>query len=83
MRAHKIPQTDSIQELTRFWDTHDLTDFEDQLEEANERVFQRTTSVTIRLSREEAETIKKIARSKRMRSPELIRQRIAEKAHAS
>lgn len=28
----RLPKTDSIDELARFWDTHDLTDFEDQLE---------------------------------------------------
>jgi len=35
----KIPTTDSIRELAEFWDTHDLTEFEDDLEEAKERVF--------------------------------------------
>jgi hypothetical protein len=29
MNIEKIPQTDSIQELAEFWDTHDLTDYED------------------------------------------------------
>ena len=36
MKRTNIPQTDSIQELARFWDTHDLTDFEDELEEVGE-----------------------------------------------
>jgi hypothetical protein len=35
----KIPETDSVEELARFWDTHDLTDFEDELEEVSEPVF--------------------------------------------
>jgi hypothetical protein len=35
----KLPQTDSIQELTKFWDRHDLTDFEDELEEVSDPVF--------------------------------------------
>ena len=39
MNTAKIPETDSIQELAQFWDTHDLTDFEEQLEEVTERVF--------------------------------------------
>jgi hypothetical protein len=30
MKTPKIPHTDSIAELARFWDTHDLTDFEDE-----------------------------------------------------
>lgn len=39
MSSRKIPQTDSIEELARFWDTHDLTDFEDQMKEVTEPVF--------------------------------------------
>ena len=38
-----LPQTDSIQELAQFWDTHDLTEFADELEE----VFERETVVEI------------------------------------
>lgn len=37
----KIPQTNSIEEMARFWDTHDLTDFQDELEEMPEPVFER------------------------------------------
>ncbi len=39
MKGNKIPQTDSIQELADFWDTHDLTDFDAELEEVDEPVF--------------------------------------------
>lgn len=45
MNIKKIPQTDSIQELAQFWDTHNLTDFEDQLEEVTEPVFVRETAL--------------------------------------
>jgi hypothetical protein len=44
MNIADMPQTDFIQELASFWDTHNLTDFEDQLEEASERVFERDCS---------------------------------------
>ena len=27
MKTARLPDTDSIDELARFWDTHDLTDF--------------------------------------------------------
>jgi hypothetical protein len=40
MKAQRFPQTDSIRELAQFWDTHDLTDFEDELEEVSESVFE-------------------------------------------
>lgn len=42
-----IPKTDSIEELARFWDTHDLTDFEDQLEEVTVEVFEREAEPVI------------------------------------
>ena len=41
MNKDRIPQTDSIPELEEFWDTHDLTDYEEELEEVVEPVFQR------------------------------------------
>ncbi len=43
MARTDIPQTDSIQELAHFWDMHDLTDFEGELEEVSEPVFKRQT----------------------------------------
>lgn len=41
MSSRKLPQTDSIWELAQFWDSHDLTDFKDELEEVVEPVFER------------------------------------------
>lgn len=41
MKVEALPQTDSIQELAQFWDASDLTDFEDELEEVTEPVFER------------------------------------------
>lgn len=49
MKSQKLPQTDSIKELAEFWQTHDLTDFEDELEEVTEPVFERKTIVQIEL----------------------------------
>jgi hypothetical protein len=39
MNAQRLPSTDSIQELAKFWHTHDSTDFEELLEEIDEPVF--------------------------------------------
>jgi hypothetical protein len=36
-----LPKNDSIEELAEFWDTHDLTDFENELEEVAESVFRK------------------------------------------
>ena len=78
-----IPRTDSVQELAEFWDSHDLTEFADELEEVSEPVFERATTVTIRLSREEAEAVSRIARSRGIDSAALIREWIDEKAHSA
>lgn len=64
MKISRLPETDSIGELARFWDTHDVTDFEDQLEEAPAPVFRRRTEVgvSVRLAPEEIEAVERIAR---------------------
>jgi glutamine synthetase adenylyltransferase len=83
MKTQKLPQTDSIEELARFWDTHDLTDFEDQLEEITEPVFQRKleTVMKIHLQPQEAETVKRMAESKGVDQEALIREWVLEKLH--
>lgn len=37
----KIPQICSVEELAEFWDAHDITEFEDGLEEVREPIFDR------------------------------------------
>ena len=83
MRKQKLPNTDSIEELARFWDTHDLTDFEEDLEEAGEPVFVRVkgTSLSIDLQPTEAQHLKRIARSKGVKETTVLRQWILERLH--
>jgi hypothetical protein len=45
LKKTKLPKTDSILKLAEFWDTHDLTDFEDELEEVTEPVFARDSTI--------------------------------------
>ena len=47
MKNKNIPKTDSIQELAHFWNTHDLTDFEDELEEVDKPVLESDQSSMI------------------------------------
>jgi hypothetical protein len=84
MKARKIPSTDSIEELARFWDTHDLTEFEGQLEEVRAPVFKRTpsTAVTVHLRPHEAKAVKQVAKTKRVREATLLRRWVIEKLHA-
>ncbi len=84
MSKRTIPQSDSIQELAAFWDTHDLTEFEDELEEVSGTVFERQASlVTVPLQPTELEAVKKIADSKGIGYDALIREWVIEKLHTS
>ncbi|CAB1078875.1 MAG: CopG family antitoxin [Desulfobacterales bacterium] len=82
MKLKKIPKIDSIQELARFWDTHDLTDFEDDLQEVTEPIFRREALIRIRLPQNKLEDIKVIAKSRGIEYTELIQQWVTEKAEA-
>ena len=81
MRNQKLPQTDSIKELASFWDSHDLTDFEDELEEVIEPVFERKKELTMKVQMRPSEikAVKKIADSKGLKSEELVREWVREK----
>ena len=81
MKARKIPETDSIEELARFWDTHDLTDFENQLEDVSERVFERKpeTVIPVRLRQQEVEAVKRVVKTRGVRETALLRQWVREK----
>ena len=83
MSSENIPQADSIEELASFWDTHDLTDFQDELEEVGEPAFDRETVVKIHLQAEEAEAVKQIAKSQGVGYADLIRQWVLERVHLS
>lgn len=79
MNNPKIPQTDSINELARFWDTHDLTDFQDELEEVTGLVFERRATLSVHLQSEEAEAVKRIAQSRGIGYEQLLREWVLEK----
>lgn len=82
MKKTKMPNTDSIAELAEFWDTHDLTTFEDQLEEVSEPVFERERNIQIPLAATELQEIENLARAKGIDSVALIREWLLEKIHA-
>ena len=79
MKKSKLPTLDSIQELAAFWDTHDSTDFEDQLEEVAEPVFVRGAAIKVPLEWREAEAVGQMAQAKGMSREELIREWVLEK----
>lgn len=83
MSMKRLPKTDSIEELAQFWDTHDLTDFADELEEVREPVFSQQKTVVLHLKPSEAEAVRDIADAKGVAEADLIRSWVLEKLHCS
>ena len=83
MNMQRLPQTDSLQELAKFWDAHDLTEFENELEEVGECVFERETEIAVRLESDEAKAVREMAKSRGVRDSELIREWVLERIDAT
>lgn len=85
MKRIKMPHTDSIEELARFWDTHDLTEFEDHLEEVTDPVFERKpeTVVTLHLRPQEVAEVKRVAQVRGVEEATLLREWVLEKLHGN
>ena len=77
----EIPDTDSIEEMARFWDTHDATDFDDEFEEVAGPLFERKrrTVMVVPLEPQEVEAVEKIAKSKGLDKRTLLRQWVLER----
>ena len=87
MKKSKLPKIDSIGKLADFWDTHDLTDFEEELQEVKEPVFARAkrrggrSAISVTLTDRESRAVQLMAQHNGVSAQELIRkwvrQRIA------
>ena len=75
----KIPTTDSLQELVAFWQHHDVTDFEDELEEVAEPVFRRPHVVGVPLTEAEHQAIHEAAAGRGLDEAALIHEWVKEK----
>ena len=84
MNRQALPNSDSIQELAEFWDTHDLTEFEDELEEVTESIFERNpeTVIRVRFQRQEYDLLRQIAKAQGMDFATLIRLWVLERLRA-
>ena len=86
MKKSKLPKTDSIQKLAEFWDTHDLTDFENELQEVPKPVFVRGGAIEVPLESRDIAAVERLARSKGVSREQLVRswvlQRIARHGNA-
>lgn len=79
MKKSKLPRTDSIPELARFWEAHDLTNFEDELQEVTEPVFNSGNSISLRLQSRDAREVRRLAESKGVSQTELIHEWVLQK----
>jgi len=79
MKKSKLPRTDSIQKLAEFWDTHDLTAFEDELEDVAEPFFVRGTAIKVPLESREVAAVEQMAQAKGVSREELIRAWVMQK----
>lgn len=79
IKRSKVPSFQSIEDMAKFWDSHDSADFEDQLEEMTEPVFERRATLPVLLSLSEANAVRRIAKSKRVESLQLVRQWVLER----
>ena len=77
----KMPKTDSIQELATFWQCHDLTDWDDELEEMPGPVFQRAHVVSVPLSGDEHQAVRDAAASRGIDEAALIHEWVKERLH--
>jgi len=81
MSKTRIPEFKSYQEEAEFWDTHDLTELEDELELVEEEVFVRPRKqvVSIRLDRRMVEALKALAVRKGLGYSTLVRMWVVER----
>ena len=79
MKKSRLPKTDSIKKLAEFWDSHDLTDFEDELDEIAEPVFVRSTAIKVPLGLGEAKAVEQMAKAKGVSPEELVRTWVVQK----
>jgi len=44
----RIPEFKTLEEMSEFWDTYDLTDFENEMEDVKYRIFAQPISCILR-----------------------------------
>lgn len=83
-KINKLPDFDkmSLDEIARFWDTHNVTDYENETEDVD-IVFEldkpRTESLVLRVQKDIKQKLQKVARSKGLNVSTLSRMWLMEK----
>ena len=71
----------SLKDIPLLYRLHEVTSFEDQLEEVTQPVFSRARGVTISLSAAERAAVRQIAASRGVDEDALLREWVQEKLH--
>jgi predicted DNA binding CopG/RHH family protein len=79
MKKSKLPNAKSVEKLAEFWDSHELTDFEPQLEEVAKPVFVRSTGIKVPLESRDVEAVEQLAQAKGVSREELVRAWVMQK----
>lgn len=81
-KTNNIPKFKTIEEEAHFWDTHDFTDFESELEDV-EIMFEldqpRDETLVLRLQKKFKDQLQRVARSKGLNVSTLARMWLTEK----
>ena len=80
----KLPSIDSIHELAQFWDSHEITDFEDELEEVDGTIFERDSnheSISVFLDHNDFPILKRIAQQLGKNEKDLVKEWVQNKIH--
>lgn len=69
-----IPEFTTLREMAEFWDTHDITEFEDELVEVKEPIFKHLGHrvITVILDDDHYTLLKKIADQERLNTASLV-----------
>jgi predicted DNA binding CopG/RHH family protein len=74
MKRQKPIKKAAIQKLAEFWDSHDLTDFESELQNVARPVFARKRSIEVNLNVDELQAIQELASAKGITREKLLHQ---------
>mgnify|MGYP000350738565 CR=1 FL=1 len=67
-----LSKSGSLQELAEFWDTHDLTDFEDQIYEVHFEVDIRSRKHYVAIDPDLITEVRRVARSRGLSTESLV-----------
>ena len=74
MKKVRIPRTDSIKELAKFFETHDSTEISDEVHEVSGPIAIPRNSIFVQLEPGQAAAVKKLAKSQDISDEQLVRQ---------